>query len=101
MDDTHDARKLDTFAKEDLHRRVVHAVINGGLSKSRAAEIFGVSRTSVHAWLNLYRKQGEEGLIPKRPGRRKGGGYLKGWQAGVIVTTPVSNIWTVVTTLNP
>jgi len=23
--------------------------------------------------------------VPKRPGRPKGGGYLKGWQAGVIV----------------
>jgi transposase len=85
MDNKHDARKLDALAKEDLRRRVVHAVINEGMSISKAASVFGVSRTSVHAWLDLYRKEGEEGLVPKRPGRPKGGGYLKGWQAGVIV----------------
>jgi len=85
MNDKPDARKLDTFGKEDLRRRVVRAVVADGLSKSAAARVFGVSRTSVHAWVDLYREQGEEGLIPKRPGRRKGGGYLKGWQAGMIV----------------
>jgi len=85
MDDQHDARKLDALGKEDLRRRVVHAVINEGMSISKAARVFGVWRTSVHAWLDLYRKAGEEGRVPKRPGRPKGGGYLKGWQAGVIV----------------
>jgi len=80
MDDKHDARKLDALGKEDLRRRVVHAVINEGMSISKAARAFGVSRTSVHAWLDLYRKAGEEGLVPKRPGRPQGGGYLKGWR---------------------
>ena len=85
MNDKHDARKLDVRGKQDLRRRVVHAVINGALSKVKAAKVFGVSRTSVHTWVKLYRQHGKEGLIPKRPGRCKGGGYLKGWQAGVIV----------------
>ena len=85
MDDKHDARKLDAVGKEDLRRRVVHAVINEGMSKSEAAKIFGVSRTSVHHWVDLYLEEGDDGLVPKRPGRRKGGGYLAGWQAGAIV----------------
>mgnify|MGYP006268357361 CR=1 FL=1 len=85
MDAKHDARKLDSVGKQDLRRRVVHAVNNREMSKSEAARVFGVSRTSVHAWLDLYDEEGEEGLVPKRPGRPKGGGYLKGWQAGVIV----------------
>ena len=85
MDDKHDVRKLDVRGKQHLRRRVVHAVINGELSKAMAAKVFGVSRTSVHTWVKLYHQYGEEGLVPKRPGRCKGGGYLKGWQAGVIV----------------
>jgi len=85
MDIRHDARKLDVAGKLDLRRRVVHAVSNGELSKAKAARVFGVSRTSVHEWMKLYRAYGEDGLVPKRPGRSKGGGYLQGWQAGVIV----------------
>jgi len=85
MNDRPDARKLDRVGKEDLRRRVVEAVNDDRLSKSEAARVFGVSRTSVHKWVDLYETHGESGLTPKRPGRRKGGGYLKGWQAGVIV----------------
>ncbi len=85
MDDKHDARKLDVAGKQDLRRRVVHAVVNGELTKSKAATVFGVSRTSVHTWVDLYHQHGEEGLTPSRPGPARGGGYLKGWQAGVIV----------------
>lgn len=85
MNANHDARKLDLIGKEDLRRRVVQAVLRQGLSKSRASRVFGVSRTSVHAWLDLYEQYGEDGLTPKRPGRSKGGGQLKGWQAACIV----------------
>lgn len=82
---TTDARKLDRVGKEDLRRRVVRAVHEEGMNKAEAARVFGVSRTSVHAWLDLYREGGAEGLTPKRPGRAKGGGRLKGWQAATIV----------------
>jgi len=82
-----DARKLDSLGKQDLHRRVVRAVLNEGLSKAEAARVFGVSRTSVHAWLNLYDEHGLDGLTPKRTGRPRGGGQLKGWQAANIVNT--------------
>jgi len=80
-----DARKLDLFGKEDLRRRTVWAVIQEGLNKAEAARVFGVSRTSVHTWLDLYDSQGDAGLAPKRPGPAKGGGRLKGWQAATIV----------------
>jgi transposase len=82
-----DARKLDALGKEDLRRRVVRAVLHEGLSKAEAARVFGVSRTSVHAWLNLYHEHGLDGLTPKRTGRPRGGGRLKGWQAASIVNT--------------
>jgi transposase len=85
MNTKQDARKLDLIGKEDLRRRTVRAVIQEGLSKAEAARVFGVSRTSVHWWIDLYQEGGEDGLTPKRPGRPKCGGRLKGWQAGTIV----------------
>lgn len=85
MDTKQDARKLDLVGKEDLRRRVVGAVLDQGLSKAEAARVFGVSRTSVHAWVDLYHKNGAVSLTPKRPGRPRGGGQLKGWQAATIV----------------
>ncbi len=85
MNTKQDARKLDLIGKADLHRRVVQSVIVQGTSKAGAARLFGVSRTSVHSWVALYERHGEDGLTPKRPGRPKGGGQLKGWQAATIV----------------
>ncbi len=85
MNTKQDARKLDLFGKQDLRRRTVAAVVDRGLSKAEAARMFGVSRTSVHTWVDLYRTQGEEGLTPKRAGRPRGGGPLKGWRAAAIV----------------
>ncbi len=73
--------------KEDLRRRTVRAVIEQGLYKAEAARVFGVSRTSVHTWVALYEVHGEAGLTPKRSGRPKCGGRLKGWQAATIVNT--------------
>ena len=85
MNAKQDARSLNLFAKEDLRRRVVRAVVGEGLSKTEAARVFGVSRTSVHAWVNLYERLGEDSLTPGRPGRPRGGGQLQGWQAATIV----------------
>jgi transposase len=68
MNTRHDARKLGLAGKADLRRRVVQAVREQGLSKAEAARVFGVSRTSVHTWVDLYNEHGETGLTPKRPG---------------------------------
>lgn len=85
MNTKQDARKLNLVGKEDLRRRVVRAVLEQGLAKAEAARVFGVSRTSVHAWINLYHESGVDGLTPKRIGRPRGGGRLQGWQAATIV----------------
>lgn len=85
METRHDARKLGWVGKEDLRRRVVRAVRVQGLGKSEAARVFGISRTSVHTWVDLYESRGQDGLTPMRPGRPRGGGQLKGWQAATIV----------------
>jgi transposase len=79
-----DARSLSGAALEDLRRRVVAAVVEQGLSKSAAARVFGVSRTSVYHWVGAYRQRGEAGLRPKRRGRKKQPARLQGWQAGTI-----------------
>ena len=91
MNTKQDARKLDLFGKENLRRRTVRAVMDQGLSKAEAARVFGVSRTSVHSWIDLFQQNGEDGLIPKRPGRPKCGGRLKGWQAATIVNLITDN----------
>lgn len=80
-----DARSLNRKALEDLRRRVVAAIVEQGCSKTEAARLFGVSRTSVHHWVQLYQRRGEPGLTPKRPGRPRQSGRLKGWQAATIV----------------
>jgi len=85
MKDRHDARSLDLYGKEDLRRRVVRAVVDQGLRKAEASRVFGVSRTSVHMWVDLYEREGESGLTPRRSGRPRGGGQLRGWQAATIV----------------
>lgn len=50
----HNARKLDLIGKKDLRRRMVRAVIHQGMTKAEAARVFGVSRRSVHSWIDLY-----------------------------------------------
>ena len=42
-DTQHDKRKLGAVGKQDLRRRVVHAVNNREMTKSEAAKVFGVS----------------------------------------------------------
>ena len=84
MNTKQDARKLDLYGKEDLRRRVIHAVTIENVSVTQAARLFGVSRTSVFNWCKLYRSGGEDALTPKRPGRPKGGGQLSPRQAAKI-----------------
>ena len=85
MNTKQDARKLDVIGKENLRRRTVRSFIQPALSKAEAARVLGVSRTSVHSWIALCHENGEDGLTPKRPGKPKCGGRLKGWQATTIV----------------
>ena len=79
-----DTRRLSPASQEDLRRRVVKAVNEQGLSKSAAARTFGVSRTSVHHWLDKFQSCGARGLTSKPRGRPRGS-RLKGHQAATIV----------------
>ena len=45
--DSGDARKLTPSAQDAIRRKAVKAVVEGGMSQTMAAEVFGASRTSV------------------------------------------------------
>jgi len=79
-----DSRRLSPAAQEDLRRRVVQAVTEQGLSKSVVARTFGVSRTSVHHWVDKFRSRGARGLTSKARGRPPSS-RLQGHQAATIV----------------
>ena len=68
-----DARKLSRSAQDAIRRMAVQAVVNGGMTQTNAAKVFGASRTSVCLWVKSYRKEGEEALQSKPKGRPKGG----------------------------
>lgn len=65
------ARSLPADALERLRRQAV-AAVESGVSHSRVARLFGVSRKSVGNWVRLYRASGEAALRPRRRGRRAG-----------------------------
>ena len=64
-----DARFLTSEAQEALRVRVV-AAVRGGLSQTKAAETFGVSRTSVNTWMKRARG-GMKALVTGPRGRPK------------------------------
>jgi transposase len=68
-----DGRKLPRSAQDAIRRKAVHAVVSGMMSQTKAAEVFGVSRTSVCLWVNAFRRDGESALQSKVKGRPSGG----------------------------
>jgi transposase len=84
MSDSLDARCLSPAAQEALRRRAVRAVREEGMSKSEAARTFGVSRTSIHAWLDKFNVRGVLGLASRTRGRPKRS-RLAGHQAATTV----------------
>jgi transposase len=81
---TSDARRLSPKNQEDLRRRVMHAVLDEGLTPTTAARVFGVSRASIYNWKAAVARGGRKMLRSRKRGR-KGGLRLAGWQAGTIV----------------
>jgi transposase len=71
--DTNDGRKLSRSAQDAIRSKAVKAVVEGRMTQTRAAEIFGVSRVSVCHWVNAFRKEGKKSLESKSKGRPKGG----------------------------
>lgn len=81
---TQDGRKLSPQAQQELRRRVVHAIIEHGMSQTEAARLFAVGRTSIHYWLKAYRKGGYAALKARKRGPKRQS-RLAGHQAATIV----------------
>ncbi len=84
MSDKQDARKLSPQAQEDLRRRVVRAIVEGGMKQAEAARVFGVGRTSIHHWLRAYKEGGYAALKARKRGPKRIS-RLQGHQAATIV----------------
>ena len=80
----HDARRLAPEAQEDLRRRVV-AAVKGGMGKSEAARTFGVTRQSIHNWMDAVAERGSTALRARKRGPKKGATLLAPHQAATVV----------------
>jgi transposase len=80
---TRDFRSLSPQTQEDLRRKAVKAVMKGR-TRQEVAELFGVTRQSVGAWVQRYAEKGVKALKAQRRGRRPGS-RLQPWQAAQIV----------------
>jgi transposase len=78
-----DGGKLSPSARGAVRRKAVHAVITGKMTQTKAAEIFGVTRTSVCLWVKAYRLEGEEALRGRAKGRPVGGTLTKVQEASI------------------
>jgi len=78
--------RLPPAAQEDLRRKAVQAVLDGGEVKS-LAKTFGVCRQSLHRWMYSYHAGGEAALRAGKKGPRKNSGMLLPWQCAQIVKT--------------
>jgi transposase len=79
-----DTRTLSPDAQEQLRRRVVAAIRDGGMTRAQAARAFRVSRTSINAWLDAYAARGSAALRSGKRGR-KPVSRLKPHQAATVV----------------
>jgi transposase len=84
---TRDARSLPANAQEDIRRKAVRAVL-GGKTQVEVADMFGVTRQAVGAWVSAYRELGARSLKARRRGRPRGGSLLP-WQAAQIAKAVV------------
>ena len=65
-----DTRKLSPDAQEAIRLRAIRLVLDGGQSRTAAAELLGVTRVSVSNWVSVYQKKGEGAILKKKRGRR-------------------------------
>ncbi len=78
-----DFRNTGQKAQDEIRKRAVKAV-RSGMSQTEVAKIFGVSRQSVNAWVNKYKRKGISSLTSKKRGNPQEP-KLKGYQAASIV----------------
>lgn len=67
-----DPRTLSPDAQEDLRRRVVYSIRQGGLAPTSAARLHGVSRQSAAKWADAVDASGSSALASKRRGPKPG-----------------------------
>ena len=79
-----DARRLQPKAQEDLRRRVVAAIREGGMSQVEAVRTFHVSRSAIHNWLRAV-ESGGAAALKARPRGPKASSRLAGHQAATLV----------------
>jgi transposase len=80
-----DFRSIGRAAQEELRRRALFLIERQGLSQGRAAQLVGVHRQTVNAWVKRHRAQGGEGLLDgRRASPRRGKGILSADEAGQI-----------------
>ena len=79
-----DARRLQPKAQEDLRRRVIAAICEGGMSQVEAVRTFHVSRSAIHNWLRMV-ESGGAAALKARPRGPKASSRLAGHQAGTVV----------------
>lgn len=77
-----DFRNTPQKTQDEVRERAVKAVLSGK-TQTEVAEIFGVSRQSVNAWVNKYKRKGKQTLVSKKRGGWKKP-TLKGYQASTI-----------------
>jgi len=83
--DARDFRGIGRPAQEELRRRALFLIERQGLTQARAAEMVGVQRQTVNAWLKRYRAQGEDGVLDgRRVSPRRGKGLLTAEEAGQV-----------------
>jgi transposase len=78
-----DNRRLSPGAQEQVRLTVI-AAVRDGMRKSRAARVFGVSRTSIDTWVAKADDGGLRALKSKPRGRPRRS-RLVGWQAAQVV----------------
>jgi len=79
-----DMRTLSPKAQEAIRIRIV-TVVEGGMSQSKAAKTFGVSRQSIITWMQLKRLGGWNALKSEKRGRKQQSSKLKPRIAALVV----------------
>jgi transposase len=80
-----DFRGIGRAAQEELRRRALFLIERRGLSQGRAAQLVGVHRQTVNAWVRRHRERGEDGLLDgRRASPRRGKGTLSADEAGQV-----------------
>jgi transposase len=54
----------------ELRLRVVREVVDHGAEVSDVSRTFGISETTVHVWLDRFRRGGVDALVPEPPGAK-------------------------------